>query len=295
MLNRMAIFAKVIEKASFTDAALDLGVSKSVVSKQVTQLENHLGVRLLNRTTRRLSLTEAGEVFYQHCLRVVAEAKEAESAVMPLQTEPKGVLHISAPHSLAITLLPQALLHFQALYPEIELDIHISGHFIDLIKEGVDVALRIGKLADSTLKARRLAPCHFIVCAAPQYWKQHGKPQHPHALSGFNCLLYTQSTGANHWQFIDASGENIMVTVKGSMRIDEGRLLLDTALAGAGVIYSPSIMLQPYIDSGELEPVLVEYSIDPNDLYAIYPYSQHVSPKVRLFVDFLTESWKGFS
>jgi len=291
MLSKMALFAKVIEKSSFTLAAADLGVSKSVVSKQVTQLENQLGVRLLNRTTRRLSLTEAGEIFYPHCLRVVAQAKEAQSAVMPLQTEPKGRLHISAPQSLAISLLPEALLAFQALYPEIELDVHISGHFINLVKEGVDVALRIGELIDSTLKAKRLATCHFTVCAAPAYWVDQGIPQNPAALLHYNCLVYTQRSGADHWPFTQPSGERFVVTVKGSMRMNDGRMLLEAALAGAGVIYSPSFMLKPYVDAGKLVAVLSEYAMDANDLYAIYPYSQHVSPKVRLFVDFLADAW----
>ena len=172
ILPYLETFSAVVEKGSFTAAAEALDISKPVVSKQVSQLEQHLGVQLLHRTTRRLHLTEAGEVFARYSQRIVAEAREAEQSVLPLQSEPQGTLRITAPASLALSLLPEVLLRFQQRFPKVELDVRISGHFVDLVKEGIDVALRVGELKDSSMIARRLMPCRFLVCASPDYWKK---------------------------------------------------------------------------------------------------------------------------
>ncbi|MCG8426519.1 MAG: LysR family transcriptional regulator [Chromatiales bacterium] len=288
-LVQMATFATVVERGSFTAAAEALGLSKPVVSKQISQLETHLGVRLLNRTTRRLHLTEAGEVFYTHCQRIVAEAQEAETAVAPLQSEPSGLLRITTPQCLALSHLNRLLPRFQQQFPKLTLEVSVSGHFVDLVEEGIDVALRIGELEDSSLIARHLTTCSFMVCASPEYWKRHGKPKHPSELATHNCLTYTQSQKPNHWFFQEKTGEELKVTVNGDFRSDDAALLIDTARAGQGVLFGPSFMYEEGITEGWLEPVLNSYFKRPTGLYSIYPHSKHLSSKVRVFVDFLAD------
>jgi DNA-binding transcriptional LysR family regulator len=283
-------FATVVEKGSFTAAGDALGLSKPVVSKQIAQLESDLGVRLLNRTTRRLHLTEAGEIFYDHCQRVVAQARDARLAVAPLQHEPRGTLRVTSPQCLAISLLPNLIPRFQERFPAVHLDIRVSGRFVDLIEEGIDVALRIGELEDSSLIARRLAPCAFVVCASPDYWRKHGKPQRPGDLASHNCLVYTESPKPNHWQFRERTGEDLRITVKGNLRSDDAALLLSAACAHRGVLVGPSFMFGDAIAQGRLEPVLEDFHRPSMGLYVVYPQSRHLSSKARVFVDYLFEN-----
>ena len=290
-LEYMASFAAVIDEGSFTAAAQALGLSKPVVSKQITELENRFGVKLLNRTTRRLHMTEAGEVFYGHCKRIVAEAKEAELAIGPMQSEPRGILRVSAPQSLGFALLPQAIPKFHQRYPALNLEVQISGRHVDLIEEGYDVSLRVAELKDSTLMARKITNCQFIVCASPDYWQLHGYLKQPSDLEKHNCLLYTQSPNFDHWQFIDKAGNNLSVAVNGNLRSNDGALLLNAVLAGQGLLIGPDFMFNEHIKSGKLEPTLTEFYKPSTALYAIYPYSKFVSSKLRVFIDFLIEEW----
>lgn len=290
-LEYMATYAAVIDEGSFTAAAQALGLSKPVVSKQITKLENRFGVKLLNRTTRRLHMTEAGEVFYSHCKRIVAEAKEAELAIGPMQSEPRGTLRVSSPQSLGFALLPQAIPKFHQRYPALNLEVQISGRYVDLVEEGYDVSLRAGELKDSMLMARKITSCQFIVCATPTYWKKHGHPQHPTELDNYNCLLYTQSPNFDHWQFIDKTGDNLNVAVSGNLRSNDGALLLNAVLAEQGILFGPDFMFNEYLKSGKLEPTLTEFYKPSTALYAVYPYSKFVSSKLRVFIDFLIEEW----
>ncbi len=289
-LAYLETFATVIEKGSFTAAAEALGLSKPAVSKQVAQLESDLGVRLLNRTTRRLHLTEAGEVFYDHCQRVVAQARDARLAVAPLQHEPRGTLRVTAPQCLAISLLPNLIPRFQERFPAVHLEIQVSGRLVDLVEEGVDVALRIGELEDSSLVARRLAPCTFMVCASPDYWHRHGKPLHPGDLASHNCLVYTESPKPNYWQFREKTGEDLRIAVKGNLRSDNATLLLSAACAHQGVLVGPSFMFDEAIGQGRLEPALEDFHRSSTGLHVVYPQSKHVSSKVRVFIDYLFEN-----
>jgi DNA-binding transcriptional LysR family regulator len=290
-LEYMATFAAVIDEGSFTAAAQALGLSKPVVSKQITELENRFGVKLLNRTTRRLHMTEAGVVFYGHCKRIVAEAKEAETAIGPLQSEPRGTLRISAPQSLGFALLPQAIPKFHQRYPALNLEVQITGRHVDLVEEGYDVSLRVAELKDSTLKARKITRCQFMVCATPDYWNEHGHPQHPTDLEVHNCLLYTQSPNFDHWQFTDKNGKSLSVAVNGNLRSNDGALLLNAVLAGQGILFGPDFMFNEYIKRGNLEPTLSNFYKPSTALYAVYPYSKFVSSKLRVFIDFLMEEW----
>jgi len=291
ILPYLETFAAVVDKASFTAAAEALGISKPVVSKQVSQLEKYLGVQLLHRTTRRLHLTEAGEVFARYSQRIVAEAREAEQSVLPLQSEPQGTLRISASESLAMSILPETLLEFQRRFPKVELDVRVSGRFVDLVEEGIDVALRVGELEDSSMIARRLMDCRFHVCASPDYWKRHGVPEHPNDLRSHNCLIYSQSPKADTWFFRDKNDDDIEVKVKDNLRSDAGKLLLGAALDGQGVFIGPTYMVAKAMREAHLKQVLEEFYRPSTGLYAVYPHSKHVSSKVRAFVDYLIESW----
>lgn len=291
ILPYLETFATVVEKGSFTAAAEALGISKPVVSKQVSQLERHLGVQLLQRTTRRLHLTQAGEVFASYSHRIMSDVREAEQSVLPLQSESQGRLRITAPESLAMSLLPEALLSFQQHYPKVELDVRISGRFVDLVEEGIDVALRVGELEDSSLIARLLMPCKFYACASPGYLKKHGIPRHPDELSEHNCLVYSQSPRSDTWTFKEENGKDLNIKVNGNLRSDAGSLLLGAALKGNGIFIGPTYMVANALDKGLLETVLDDYSPVTTGLYAVYPYSKLVSSKIRTFVDYLVEAW----
>ena len=291
VLPYLETFSAVMDKGSFTAAAETLGISKPVVSKQVSQLEKMLGVQLLHRTTRRLHLTEAGEVFARYAQRIVAQAREAEQSVLPLQSEPRGRLRISAPESLAMSLLPEALLEFQKRFSKVELDIRVSGRFVDLVEEGIDVALRVGELDDSSMIARRVMECRFHVCASPDYWARHDIPERPSDLQNHNCLIYSQSPKADTWAFKNKNGEDILVKITGNLRSDAGTLLLGAALDGRGVLIAPTYMLTKAVREKQLEMVLEDYCRPSTGLYAIYPHSKLVSSKVRAFVDYCAEAW----
>lgn len=293
ILPYLETFSAVVENGSFTAAADALGISKPVVSKQISLLERHLGVQLLHRTTRRLRLTHAGEVFASYAHRIMSDVREAEQSVLPLQHEPQGRLRISAPESLAMSLLPEVLLSFQQQFPRIELDIHVSGRLVDLVEEGIDVALRVGKLEDSSLMARRLMPCSFHACASPEYLNKQGKPTHPRELETHNCLIYSQAPHPDNWLFSDDQGKSISIKVNGNLRSDTGNILMNAALNGKGIFIGPTFMIARALEEGRLETVLDEYTLVTTGLYAVYPYSKLVSTKVRAFVDFIAESWSN--
>ena len=290
LLAYMEYFATVVECGSVTAAAERLGLSKPAISKQLGQLELRLGARLLNRTTRRMHLTEAGEQFYRHCRRALDEALEAEQAVAPLQAEPQGQLRISAPQCLALSLFKTALPDFQARYPKIGLDVSISGRYVDLVKEGLDAGLRIGELEDSSLIARRIAPVRSLVGAAPGYWQRHGKPTHPRELAVHNCLIYSERQQARYWGFNDKNGEELRVAVGGSLVSDDASLLLAAAKQGLGVVMGPAFMYAEALTSGELEPALEDYARPAAGLYVVYPSGPHLASKVRAFVDFMQQA-----
>ncbi len=291
ILPYIETFSAVIENGSFTAAAEALGISKPVVSKQVSLLEQHLGVQLLHRTTRRLHLTDAGEVFMSYSHRIMSDVREAEQSVLPLQNKPQGRLRISAPESLAMSLLPEVLLSFQQKFPKIELDIRVSGRLVDLVEEGIDVALRVGELEDSSLIARLLMPCGFHACASPEYLKKHGKPKHPRELEAHNCLIYSQASHIDSWSFKDGQGKNINIKVNGNLRSDTGKILMNAALNGNGIFIGPTFMIANALKERRLETVLADYTPLTTGLYAVYPYSKPVATKVRVFVDFIVESW----
>lgn len=285
-LTGMAVFAKVVETGTFTGAAQAMGLSKGAVSKQIAKLEDRLGARLLNRTTRRSSLTEVGAAFYERCRRIVAEAEEAELAVTRLHAEPRGTLRVNLPMSFGILHMAGALPDFMAAYPEISLDVTLDDRVVNVVDEGFDVVIRITELPDSSLIARRVAPFRIATCAAPAYWDAHGRPKHPDDLRNHACLLYSYLSNLNEWRYRGPDGP-FSVRVDGPMRGNNGELLRAAAVAGLGVVRSPTFIVGCELVSGRLEQVLTEYEDDDRGIYAVYPHNRHLSAKVRAFVDFM--------
>jgi len=290
-LTGMMVFAQVVQSGSFSKAAEALGMSKSSVSKKVTYLEDRLGVRLLNRTTRKLSLTEVGHVFYERCERIMSEAEEAELAITRLQDEARGLLKISAPVSFGVKHLGKPLAAFASQYEELSVDVHLNDRFVDIVEEGFDLAIRIGRLPDSSLIAKKVGSSRLIVCAAPSFWEKNEKPTHPSQLEHMNCLIYTLSRNAGNWPYME-NGKMQNVRIDGNVKANNGDIIRDMAVSGAGIAVSPAFIVGPELAQGRLEKVLEDYEVEPINIYAVYPHNRHLSAKVRLFVDFLKD-WFG--
>ncbi len=289
-LSAIQSFTSVVENGSFTAAAHALGQSKSSISKQIAHLEEHLGVRLLNRTTRRMSPTEVGRAFYERARQVVLDLDEAERAVTDLHANPHGTLRINAPMSFGTRYVAPEVSAFMKRYPDISIDLELSDRVVDVVDEGFDMAIRITKLPDSSLIARKLAPFRRAICASPGYWEQHGRPQTPAELRHHNCLLYTYLLSGNEWTFGGPHGTQ-HVRVAGNFTANNGDALLSAAREGLGVLSTPTFIGCDDLKSGQLESVLHDYDDVAADIYAIYPHSRHLSAKVRLFVDFLVEHY----
>ena len=287
-LSSMEVFARVAEAGSFTKAAGQLGISTSAASKHVIALENRLGARLLNRTTRRLSLTEVGASYYEWCARIAQDVAEAESTVTRLHSEPRGRIKLNAPMSFGIRHLATAMPEVLALYPELTLDMNLNDRFVDLIEEGYDVAVRIGELRDSSLVARRLAPARMIVCGAPAYFERHGVPETPADLADHNCLGYSLLAAPGEWHFT-GPGRAQTVRTSGSFHANNGDALRAAALAGLGVVVQPTFIVGDDVARGALQRVLANYTPRESTIHAVFPHNRHLSAKVRVFVDFLVD------
>ncbi|HEV7372821.1 LysR family transcriptional regulator [Arenibaculum sp.] len=285
-LDDMIAFVSVVDCRSFTAAAEKLGVSKSVISRRMTELENRLGARLLNRTTRRLSMTEIGQAFYERSVRILADVDDAEAVVSSLHASPRGVLRIAAPLSFGMLHLAPALPDFMAPHPDLEVELDLNDRYVDLVEERYDVAVRIGRLKDSSLVARRIAPNRRVVVGSPGYFARHGRPERPDDLLNHNCLLYTNVPIAEQWQF-RVDGVQRPVRAAGSLRVNNGETLRDAAVAGLGLAILPTFICGSDLSAGRLEPVLVGNVVSDSAVHAVYPHGRHLSPKVRAFVDFI--------
>ena len=306
-LGDMTAFVRVVEARTFTAAAQRLGWSKSVVSRRLAELEERLGARLLNRSTRRLSLTEAGRAYYDRCVRILADIEETEASVASLHAEPRGQLSINAPMSFGMLHLPSAIAEFMASYPEVGVDLVLNDRFVDLVEEGVDLAirltlndrfvdlidegydlaLRIGTLADSALYARKLAACRRVLAASPDYLARHGEPRHPGDLAHHECLVYSMNSNADIWRLTGPDGQQINARIAGRLSANNGDVLRDVAVAGGGIVLSPTFLICDQLADGSLVPVLTSYGPSDIPLHAVYPHNRHLSAKVRAFVDFL--------
>lgn len=291
-LSDIAVFVQVVDSGSFTAAAERLELSKSVVSKYVTRLEDRLGARLLNRTTRRLNLTEVGRVFYERSRRGLQEIDEAETQVSRLQGTPRGTLRLNAPMSFGILHIAPALQDFVSRYPDVSVDMNLDDRKVDVIEEGFDLAVRISDLPDSSLIARRLGPCNYVICAAPKYLDQHGTPRIPEDLHKHNCIIYQYRPSAYDWHFLTPDGKHISVSVSGSVRMNNGLAIREALLHGVGIARTPTFVVHSDIQAGRIQPILSDYSTLEVSIYLVYPQRQHLSPKVRAFVDFMAERIK---
>lgn len=284
-------FVYVAEYESFTRAAKELGLSTAQVSRQISALETRLAIKLLYRTTRKVSLTEEGRVFYQHCRGVLDGLDAAEQAVGHLQSKPQGRIKLTAPVTYGEQQLLPLINDFMRQYHDIEVTAFLSNQKIDLVEGGYDLAVRIGKLSDSTLMAKKLSHRTNFVCAAPAYLEKHGIPHTLSALSQHNCLLGTR----DYWHFIDTAKGASQKTdkernlrVSGTVQYNSGHSLVDAALKGLGIVQLPDYYVQKYIASGELVSVLDRYREPEESIWAVYPHNRHLSPKIKVLVDYLT-------
>ena len=286
-------FVYVAEHESFTRAAKELGISTAQVSRQISALEKRLNIKLLYRTTRKVSLTEEGRVFYQHCRGVLDGLDAAEQAVSNLQSKPQGRIKLTAPVTYGEQQLLPLVNDFMVQYRDIEVTAFLSNQKIDLIDGGYDLAIRIGKLSDSTMMAKKLSRRTNFVCAAPAYLEKYGIPHSLSDLSQHNCLLGTR----DYWHFIEDgkidSGKNAdkekNLRVSGSVQYNSGHSLVDAALKGLGIVQLPDYYVQKYLASGELVSLLNNYREPEESIWAVYPHNRHLSPKIRLLVDYLAE------
>jgi len=292
-LTDIAVFVKVVELSSFTAAADALDMSQPVVSKSVTRLEEKLGARLLNRTTRRLSLTEAGSELYRRSVRALEEIENAELEIARFQTEPRGTLRVSAPMSFSILHLGSALQRFLDDIPGVTVELTLDDRQVDLVEEGFDVAVRIGRLQESSLVARKITPCRQVLCAAPSYLAKRGTPERPEDLLEHNCILYSNVSNSRELRLTDAAGELHVVPIHGSIHTNSGLVNRAAAVAGVGIVMLPTFYLGDQLRSGELKPVLCQFKPQDIALYAVYPERRNLSPKVRAFVDFLAATFGG--
>ena len=287
-LAEMAAFARVVDAKSFSAAARGLGISKSAVSKQVTKLENKLGARLLNRTTRHLSLTEVGAAVYAHCAHIVAESEAAVLAAHHLSATPRGVLKISAPIAFGKQHIALAMADFLGNYSEVSVQLVLTDRFVDLAEEGFDLAIRLTQKPGLNLVARKIAPVHYVVCASPGYVKRMGKPRTPQELTRHNCLFYAYQSTQDRWSFEGTEG-NITVQVKGNFQVNSSEAIREALLMGLGIGLVPTFTVGQDLKSGILLPLLKKYRTAGfnRNIYAVYLPNRTLSPKVRAFIDFL--------
>lgn len=285
-LDAMRAFAKVVAMGSFAEAGRQLGLTRSAVSKGVMELEQILGARLLDRTTRRVGATEAGLAYYERCIDILARIEETELEVSQLHAEPRGVLKVNAPMSFGALYLGDAVAAFMAAYPDLRVELTLSDRFIDPIEEGVDVTVRIAALQDSSLIARKFAPARIVLAAAPAYLAAHGTPERPEDLIQHRCLAFGHTTIMQRWELM-RDGERLSVPINSALCSNNGDVLRSAALAGEGITRLPTFLIGPDIKAGRLTIVLPANEPVELGIYALYAPNRYLAAKVRAFIDFL--------
>lgn len=288
-LSEMQAFTESVREGSFSGAARLLHCSPSAVSKLVSRLEDRLQIRLLNRTTRKISLTEAGQRFYQRCTEILTELQDAETEIQALGEAPQGLLKLNCSPGFATHQLMPLLNDFQQQYPRLKIDLSLTGKTIDLLAEGVDLAIRLGSLADSSLIATPLGKSRRIVCAAPSYLDQYGKPETPEQLIEHNCLCLSSNEQVNIWRFQTPAGEQA-ISVTGNFITDNVNALYDYALQGGGIIRLSGFMLNNAIACGKLVPVLTDFPCEDQWVNAVYPHRRFLPAKTRFFIEYLKQN-----
>jgi len=289
-LQAMEVFVQVVDAGGFTRAADNMQLPKATVSTLIRDLELALSIKLLNRTTRQISLTADGAAYYERCISILADVRDTEESLSRTQTNPGGRLKVDVPSSLGRHLLIPALPQFFERYPDIKLEVGCSDRLVDLIEEGVDCAVRGGELADSTMIARRIGVIQLATCATPSYLAKHGRPQHPNELMQHQCINYfSAKTGKIYdWDFVQ-NDQRIQLKVPGAIAVNDSDAYLAACLSGIGIAQAATFSIGPYLQSGQLELLLQDWRVNPIPLHVIYPQNRHLSAKVRLFVEWVAE------
>ncbi|KFX61078.1 LysR family transcriptional regulator [Paraburkholderia fungorum] len=284
-LTSMAVFVKTADSGSFAAAALAFGISSQMAGKHVSTLEERVGARLLNRTTRRQSLTEIGQIFYERCKALLADAEAAESVAQELSASPRGRLRITAPVTFGTCCLAPMITRYLKVHPEVRVELALTDRFVDLVDEGVEAAIRLGTLADSSLIARPLMPYRLVACASPGYLAERGEPATPQALAEHECLsfVYTSLPVETEWRFTDAHGEHV-VPISGRFQANDVKALLAAALHGGGVILAPEVAVRDELAAGRLVRLLNGYKAPARPMHLVFPASR-ATPKLRAFID----------
>lgn len=291
--ENMHAFVRIVEAGSISAAADRIGVAKSVISRRLKELEEHLGVELFHRTTRQMNLTDSGRTFYHQSVRILEDILEAEHATSQFHGALKGSLKVALPLSFGLMHLGPAINAFLQAHPDIEFDLDFNDRQVDLLAEGFDLSVRIASLPDSSLIARRLAPIQAIMCASPAYLERMGKPRLPEELINHQCLVYNLISNFDTWNLYDADGQLIKTRIIPYLKASNGEFLRDAAAAGMGIVLMPTFIVYKEIENGQLIPLLTDYRYSQLAAYAIYPQTRHLSRRVRAFVDFLIKRFEG--
>ena len=295
----LRVFSQVVESGSFSAAAAKLDLSATAASRHVAELEAHLQTRLLNRTTRRVSLTESGRAFYERAVQVLADLDEAEQEASRAAVVPRGTIKLTASVNFGVRHVAPAIAAFLAAHPAVRFDVSLSDRIVDLVEEGFDLGVRIGSPGSDNIVARSLGETRLVPCASPAYLAAHGAPRVPEDLARHNCFTYEYVAPRNVWRFLDAAGAGRSVRVNGNLHSNNGDLLAEAAARGAGIVFEPAFIVGAEVRAGRLVPLLQEFVPAPMPIYAVYPSRKHLSAKVRLFVDFLVQrfgespDWSG--
>ncbi len=290
-MTGMVTFVKVVEAGGFAAAGRKLGISASTVTTQIQTLEERLGARLLNRSTRRVSLTEIGKAYHERCLHILADVDDADNVVHALHSSPSGILRLNASAAVPVLLAP-VITEFTSLYPEVKLNMTMTDHMVDLVEEGIDLAIRILPIPDSNLVMRRVGSFRLLVCGAPSYFASHGTPREPRDLLNHNCLKYSFSAWGSDWRFNAPAGQNI-VHVSGNVESNSTNALKLAAVLGHGLVLMPDFLVKDEIRSGDLVAVLTEFCCPERAINAVYPHRHHLSANVRSFLDLVTKRFTG--
>mgnify|MGYP002713062543 CR=1 FL=1 len=291
-LTRMRAFLAVVDAGGFSAAARELGRSKALLSKYVGDLEDALGVRLLNRTTRRIGVTDTGRAYYEACGDILARLDELDASVQESVSAARGRLRVSGPVSLGERFLTDMILDFMQSYPQIEVELQLEDRFVDLVEEGVDIAIRVANLSDSSLIARKLCDSNSPLCATPDYLQRHGVPDVPDDLTRHICIIDTNRASPRTW-FFERNGQRTFVPVSGPFTVNSAAAARAACLRGMGIASMPAFIVEPDIARGDLVSLLAEWCPPTAAIYAVYPHRRHLSRRVRLLVDHLADAFKG--
>lgn len=287
-LSAMRAFVRVVQMGSFSSAGRDMNTTQTTISKKVAALEKKIGVKLLTRSSRDHALTPTGAEYFEQCVAILGKLDEAETRARSEVASPRGTIRIAAPIAFGRLVIAPHIAEFFTLYPEIKVDLALSDRHVDMISDGIDVAIRAKQLEDSSLVARHLFDNQMILLASPEYLAQYGEPKEPQELKQHNCLVFSNLKSINVWRFIKEDKE-LSVTVSGNFQSDNGDVLLEVALAGIGIVQLPNWMVNAHIKSGTLKEIMSDYSGQTLPFNAIYPQNRYVPLNVRCFVDFMKE------